>query len=138
MIRILISARPFLILPPLSIPNITMASIMRNVVHWGSYSQRQKTPVPVDLCEVFHFTTLFNGFGVDFVQRSVAKSQNLLTKVSSIHTAVGAAHGTGGRGLVQLPVYFVDVVQQASLRLPISVQKRMPGMQIYPSLIICR
>jgi hypothetical protein len=44
--------------PPLSIPNVTMASIMRNVVHWGS--QRQKTPVQVDLCEVFRFTTLFN------------------------------------------------------------------------------
>jgi hypothetical protein len=77
-------------------------------------------------------------FDVDFVQRSVAKSQNLLTKASSIHTAVGAAHGTAGRDLVQLPVYFVDVVQQASLRLPISVQKHMPGIQYLSILIICR
>ena len=62
-----------------------------------------------------------------YMQRSVAKSQNLLTKASSIHTAVGAAHGTG-KGLVQPPVYFVDVVQQASLHLPISVQKHMLGI----------
>ena len=60
-------------------------------------------------------------------KRSVAKSQNLLTKVSSIHTAVGAAHGTG-KDLIQPPVYFVDVVQQASPHSPISVQKHMLGI----------
>ena len=68
---------------------------------------------------------LFN-IDVDSVQRFVVKSQNLLIKASSTHTAVGAAHGTG-RGPVQLPVYFLDVVPQASLRLPITVQKHMPG-----------
>ena len=73
--------------------------------------------------------------GLDFMQRSVAKNQNLLTKASSIHTAVGAAHGTG-RDLVQPPVYFVDVVQQASLHLPISVQKHMLGIWIHPIFII--
>ena len=39
--------------PVLSIPNVTMTSIIKNVVHWGSHSQRQKTPVQIDLCEVF-------------------------------------------------------------------------------------
>jgi hypothetical protein len=68
-------------------------------------------------------------------KRSVAKSQNLLTKVSSTHTAVGAAHGTG-RDLVQPPAYFVDVVQQASLHLPISVQKHMLGIGIRSIFII--
>ena len=61
------------------------------------------------------------------MQRSAAKSQNLSTKVSNIHTAVGAAHGTG-RDLIQPPVYFVDVVQRASLRSPIFVQKHMLGI----------
>ena len=60
------------------------------------------------------------------VKRSVAKSQNLWIKASSIHTAVGAAHGTR-RDPIQLSVYSVDVVQQANLRLPIFVQKHMPG-----------
>ena len=109
-----------------------MSSIIKNVVHWGSHSQRQKTPVQVDLCEVFCFF-FFNLFFcvtwvlIFFMQRSVAKSQNLLTKVSSIHTAVGAAHGTG-KDLIQPPVYFVDVVQQASPHSPISVQKHMLGI----------
>lgn len=49
------------------------------------------------------------------------------TKVSSTHIAVGAARGTG-RDLVQPLVYFVDVVQQASLHSPISVQKHMLGI----------
>ena len=75
------------------------------------------------------------------MQRSVAKNQNLLTKVSSTHTAVGAAHGTG-RGLVQLLVYFVDVVRQASLHSPISVQKHMLGILnavhlYHPSRSLC-
>ena len=113
--------------PPLSIPNLTMSSIIKNVVHWGSHSQRQKTPVPVDLCEVFYFFSLSFLCGLDFIQRYVAKSQNMSTKVSSTHIAVGAAHGTG-RDLVQPLVYFVDVVQQASLHSPISVQKHMLGI----------
>ena len=71
-----------------------------------------------------------------FMQRSVAKSQNLSIKVSSTHTAVGAAHGAG-RDPVQPLVYFVDVVQQASLHLPISVQKHMLGIiWMRPSFII--
>ena len=71
--------------------------------------------------------------GPNFSCRSVAKSQNLSTKVSNIHIAVGAAHGTG-RVLVQPPVYFVGVAQQASLHLPISVQKHMPGIWMRPIL----
>lgn len=68
-------------------------------------------------------------------KRSVAKSQNSLTKASNTHTAAGAAHGTG-RDLVQPPVYFVDVVQQASLHLPISVRKHMLGMCFSSFIII--
>ena len=115
-------------LPSLSIPNVTMSSIIKNVVHWGSHSQRQKTPVPVDLCEVFYFFKNFSSMCVlIFMKRSAAKSQNMSTKASSTHIAVGAAHGTG-RDLVQPLVYFVDVVQQASLHLPISVPKHMLGI----------
>jgi len=68
-----------------------------------------------------------------FCKRSVAESQNLLTTTaSSIHTVVGAAHGTGKDPARPL-VHFVDVVRQGNLRLLISVQTHMQGT-LCPSL----
>ena len=136
MIRILISAQPCSPFPFFSISNLTMASIVRNVVHWGSHSQRQKPPVQVlDLCEVFRFflrpsTSVTVNTDFFFLQRFVVKNQNLLKKASSIHTAVGAAHGMG-KDPVRPLVYFVDVVRQVNLRLLISVQKHMPGTLLF-------
>lgn len=58
-----------------------MASIVRNVVHWGSHSQRQKSQVQVDrdLCEVFRLTSIFN-VDVDFCTKICGKKPKFVDK----------------------------------------------------------
>ncbi|KAF8808620.1 hypothetical protein BYT27DRAFT_7137078 [Phlegmacium glaucopus] len=53
-----------------------MASIVKNVVHWGSHSQRQKSPVQVDLCEICGKKPKFvdKGFKHPYCSRSCARN----------------------------------------------------------------